>query len=103
MNQLSFFNTVNLTGEPLQGAEKIAKSLEEKVLEQLKRAPHGLTKADLCLMYGQQWADISYGRSLTNLSNDPESRVVKTSEMRKGLRGISNHVYKYSKPLNPQK
>lgn len=91
----SFHNTVDMKGEALRKKEAGAKSLEAKILKLFESHPHtGYTRADLCLLFSNSHPEVSFGRALTNLSNDPSTGVYKSQEMRKGLYGVFNYVYK---------
>jgi len=93
--QPSFHNTVDLKGEELRKKEKSAKSLEARVQRIFDNHPHcGYTRAELVLIFGQQYPEVSFGRALTNLANDPSTKIYKSEEMRKGLHGVFNFVYK---------
>lgn len=96
----SFHNSVALKDKELIKANDRANGLQEKILKYFKDHPHndGLTRAEVYIIFGQQYCEVSCGRALTNLADKkkyPNSGVYKTDEKRKGLYGnMPNSVYK---------
>lgn len=90
----SFHNTIK--AKDTEVLEQRAETLEKRIYDLLLKSPRGLTRAEACLMMGQQYPEVSIGRALTNLSNDTGKKpgIFRSQEKRKGLYNVDNYVYK---------
>ena len=97
MNQLNFFNTINLEGKALEVANKKAVSQEDRIIRIFKQSVYpDLTASEVHKLYqlmnGCDTPITSIRRAMTTLSKS--GRLVKTSKARTGLYGKPNYTYK---------
>lgn len=93
MNQLSFFNTIDLHGPELATAQKVASTQEDKVLKVFQEAKYKtFTPAEVHIALGQQFLLTSVRRSISNLTK--KGFLEQTEEMRPGNWNLPNRCWK---------
>jgi hypothetical protein len=94
MQQLDFFNTINLEGEELATAKAKALSQEDRIMQIM---PHGtaLTPFEVHVLWKVKFKDVpitSIRRAMTNLSD--KGKLEKTAHKRAGGYGTVNYTWK---------
>lgn len=92
--QLDFFNTINLSGVPLQEATEKACHQNDRVLKIMKELIKA-TPFQVSEVYDKLYSPApitSIRRSMTVLTS--QGKLEMTDEMKKGKYGMNNHVWK---------
>lgn len=92
--QLSFFNTIHLSGEELKEARESCSKQEERVLQLFQRYG-AMTPFDVEYFYKNFWNHIpitSIRRAMTVLTD--KGKLEKLNEMKEGNYGKPNHKWR---------
>lgn len=93
VNQLSFFNTIDLRGPELSKAQSVASTQEDKVLKVFQSAKYKtFTPAEIHIALGQQFLLTSVRRSISNLTK--KGLLEQTEELRPGNYGLPNRAWR---------
>ena len=99
---MSFYNTINETGDQLKESTKKTKNQYERILDFFKKNDTQLLTPPQIrgYVFGNMVPLTSVRRALTDLTND--DKLTMTQVMRKGEYGKPNHCWKLNDNLKPQ-
>lgn len=86
-----FYNTINLAGEELKGAQANSSKQQQMIFDLFKKWRIAMTPSDVWLQF-KQWPITSVRRAITNLTKS--GKLEKMGEMKMGLYGKPEHKWK---------